>query len=116
MNQLREMLFNTREDVSNAAREQYKEYINKVTSSSFGEENFQVTHNCGNKKATQPESSDDVEIDEDLEHKQNKHDKSRLADDIFYNYIKDGPNTAEQLQHIRNTQSKHKKDALVGKY
>ena len=63
----------------NTVREQYKEYINKVMSSSFGEENLQVTHNCGNKKATQPESSDDVEIDEDLEHKQNKHDKSRFA-------------------------------------
>ena len=46
------MLFHAREDVSNAAREQYKEYINKLMSSSFGEENLQMTHNCGNKKAT----------------------------------------------------------------
>ena len=97
LNRLREMLFHAREDVSNAAREQYKEYINKVMSSSFGEENLHVTHNCGNKKATQQETSDDVEIDEDLEHNQNKHDKSKLADDIFYDCIKDGPNAAEQL-------------------
>ena len=89
------MLFHAREDMSNATREQYREYINKVMSSSFGEEHLQVTHNCGNKKATQPESSDDVEIDEDLERKQNKNDKSGLADDIFYEYIKDGPNAAE---------------------
>ena len=115
LNRLREMLFHAREDVSNAARERYKEYINKVMSSSFGEENLHVTHNCGNKKATQQETSDEVEIDEDLEHDQNKHDKSKLADDIFYDYIKDGPNAAEQLQCIRNTQSKHKKDTLGGK-
>ena len=62
------MPFHANRDMNNAARERYKYYSNEDMSSSFAEEKLQMIHNCGNKTNTQPESSDEVEIDKDLEH------------------------------------------------
>jgi hypothetical protein len=60
----------------------------------------------------QLESSNEVDIDENFEHDANNNVKRRLADDIVYNYIKGGSDEIEQLQHLQNSRSKYKKDAL----
>ena len=47
---LKEMLFQGRQDIKNAAREELVSYIDSVTDSSFGD-NLEIIHNCGDKGA-----------------------------------------------------------------
>ena len=46
MNKLWQLIFDTREYVRNAARANYKDYIDRVMSSKFFEHGLEMVHNC----------------------------------------------------------------------
>ncbi len=80
------------DDVQNAARANYKAYIDTVMSSKFNEHGLKVVHNC------------------DGTIKQNV-----LANDLFYGALPGHPNENEQLQCIQDSRSEHKVDKIGGK-
>lgn len=103
-----------------AAREEYKAYIDSVMSSSYG--NLDVIHSCGDKKSTVQEE-DDMSIDEDNAASANALQQgdassapqtSTPANSQFYDYKEESPKRDEQLQLIRNTRNKHRKNAIRG--
>ena len=74
---------------------------------------LEVIHNCGQKATTQ-QSNEVAEINEDMKHSPACDNIAKKANELFYDYIKCHPNEAQQLQRIRNTQTKHQKSTICG--
>ena len=98
------MVFHAWNEVQVAAREEYKDYINDVMSSSLSKNDLQVTHNCGEKETAI--QSNYIVRDDNFNHPQNDNNvkvikETGAADELFYDFIKDGPDETKQLQRYR---------------
>ena len=109
---LREMLFDANK--SKEARKEYLQFIENAMSSSYHGKSLQVIHDCGKQSTSEINFEDDDEcMRSDIVGNVVK--KTGKADELFYDFRDGDPNKEEQMQLIRNTRSKHKKDDIGGK-
>ena len=126
---LREMLFNHNKSVQAAARKRFIEYVDLVMSSSLASFNkitslpmdsLQVSHSCGMKESALSSAQSAENEDDVLDSKQSGSAETAIEDfcgtanELFYDYKHGSPEEDDQLQRIRNTRSKHKKDEIRG--
>ena len=117
------MLFHHNKSIQDAARRRFKEYADRVMSSSLASsenDSLQVTHRFGLTEATL-KSAHSVDNENDiLDSKAGSfletiiEDYDGTSNEYFYNYKEGSPEEDEQLQLIRNTRSKYKKDEIRG--
>ena len=125
--QLRQMLFHQNEAKQMEARQRLKKYIESVMNSTYGD--LPVFHNCDeNAVLTEEITPMDEDEDEVLVMANSNvatnniptrnlvlESTTKRANDLFYDYDSDSSNVGEQLQQIRNTRNKNKKDNIGGK-
>ena len=127
MSKIRDMLFHHNKETQRKAREEYSKYIQAVISGTYGE--LHVLHNCGEKEASlQPQEPVAVE-DEDITSLNNNNTNinsnsndsngciiEKRASDVFFDWDPTSSLSQQKidLQRIRNTRNKIKKDEING--
>lgn len=126
LSKIRAMLFHHNKETQRKAREEYSKYIQAVISGTYGE--LHVLHNCGEKAASlQPQEPVAVE-DEDITSlnnntniNSNSNDSNgciieKRASDVFFDWDPTSSLSQQKidLQRIRNTRNKNKKDEING--
>lgn len=109
-NRLRLKLFQKELDTHTTAKEQLKTYVDQSMSSSH-ESALRVNHSCKN-EGTSDDISDSIDGNS---HNDDMIEQGVKADDLFFDYNENSSDKEDQLQRIRDTRSKHKKDSIAGK-